>query len=201
MSSKPPPEAVWRVLARPDELIFILPGCESLDEVAENEYKGLLRIKVGPVQGTFDGSISLSDVVEHESATISVSGQGAPGFLKGTGQLRLEPTAEGCVLHYEGDAQIGGRLASVGQRLFDSSSKAIIRQGLEALEARVEAAKVAPADAVAPAAPSQTEFAAGVVRHMLSNYWENADRKSLVRTAILAAGVIAGAYVIRRWIT
>jgi len=200
-----PPEAVWRVLEDPGQLVFILPGCETLDQVSENEYSGKLKIKVGPVQGMFDGSIALTDVVDDESATISVSGQGAPGFLNGTGRLRLEATDSGCVLHYEGEAQIGGRLAAVGQRLLDSSSKAIIRQGLEALEARVEATHGAgPSEAeafVPPDSPSQTEFAAGVVRHMIGDWWAEADRKALMRRAISGAAVIAAAYVLYRWIT
>ncbi len=185
--------------------MHILPGCETLDRVGENQYEGVLKIKVGPVSGSFDGSIALTDVVEPESATISVEGQGPPGFMNGRGRLRLEATATGCTLHYDGEAQIGGRLASVGQRLLDSSSKAIIRQGLEALEARVEAAHAAETsgatEVALPEAPSQTEFAAGVVRHMVRDWWVEAPRTVQIRRAILAAGVVVGAYVVLRWIT
>ncbi|HUM69408.1 MAG TPA: SRPBCC domain-containing protein, partial [Chloroflexota bacterium] len=75
-----PTEVVWPMLLDPHILASVMPGCEKLEQVAENEYQGILKIKVGPVQGNFNGNILLSDIQSPESYAIVVDGKGAPGF-------------------------------------------------------------------------------------------------------------------------
>ncbi|MBK8431687.1 MAG: carbon monoxide dehydrogenase subunit G [Chloroflexi bacterium] len=128
-----PQEMVWAALQDPLVLGAILPGGEGIAAVGENEFKGNLKVKVGPVQGTFSGHIQLSNVVAPESYDISVDGKGAPGFVKANGGLKLTAQGEQTHMVYQGTAQVGGRLASVGQRLIESSAKAIIHQSLLAL--------------------------------------------------------------------
>lgn len=177
-----PRDAVWQALQDPVVLASVLPGCEKLDLIGENEYEGALKIKVGPVQGAFQGKVKLEDIQPPESYTMQVDGRGAPGFVKATGHLKLTDGGATTQLAYDGDAQVGGRLASVGQRLMESSAKAIIRQSLdglnEAIRARATTGPGAPdvaatataADAVPPSpkpkTPSQTEFAASVAREV-----------------------------------
>jgi len=178
----------------------ILPGCEQLELLDEGRYEGALKIKVGPVQGSFDGTITLSDVNEPESASFSLTGDGAAGFVTATGTFRLDDDGEESVVHYDGDAQIGGKLAAVGQRLIDSTSRAIIKSGLEGLDAHIEAAaSAAPGvpDAAADSAetatppiapPSEIEFATDVARHMVSDAFAPENRAETVRKIVLAAG-------------
>lgn len=139
-----PQAIVWEALRDPDVLGSVLPGGEGIEEIGENEYEGKLKIKVGPVQGKFKGNIKLENIVAPDSYDITVSGKGAPGFVKGSGSLQLSPADDADKTHmvYSGKAQVGGRIASVGQRLLDASSKSIIRQSLDALNAYV-VAKVA----------------------------------------------------------
>lgn len=134
-----PQDVVWEVLMDPDVLASVLPGCEKLERVGEDEYEGALEIKIGPVQGAFKGKVKLSDIVEPESYTMRVDGQGASGFVNATGHLELRPENGQTHVDYEGDAQVGGRLAAVGQRLVESSAKAIIRQSLDGLNEAVKA--------------------------------------------------------------
>src|ERR1051326_7335544 len=110
-----------------------MPGGQGFQQVGENQYTGLLQIKVGPVQGTFEGKIQLSDVKPPESYRIQVDGKGAPGVVKATGNLTLDAQGSQTLMDYSGQAQIGGRIASVGQRLLETSARSIIRQSLEAL--------------------------------------------------------------------
>jgi uncharacterized protein len=128
-----PQEMVWEALQDPEVLASIMPGGEGFEEVGDHEYTGTLNIRVGPVQGKFNGHIQLSNLVPPESYDISVDGKGAPGFVKANGGLKL--TGQGGQTHmaYSGKAQIGGRIATVGQRLLDASAKSIVRQSLEGL--------------------------------------------------------------------
>lgn len=128
-----PRETVWAYLQDPQVLVKVLPGCEELKMIGDDAYQGALKVKIGPVQGKFQGKVSMTNIVAPESYDIQVDGQGAPGFVKGTGGLRLEEQGQKTRIIYQGQAHIGGRIASVGQRLIDSSAKAIIRQSLDAL--------------------------------------------------------------------
>jgi hypothetical protein len=126
-----------------------------------------MHVRVGPVAGVFSGRVAASDEVPPESYTLTVEGKGAPGFAKGTGHVQLMDQGDGTTLmKYEGEMQIGGRIASVGQRLMDTASKSMIRQGLEtlnkALETRV--AKSEGQEGVAYNPPSETEFAVAVAK-------------------------------------
>lgn len=134
-----PQEVVWEAVQDPNVLSQVLPGCERLEETGENEYEGEIKIRVGPVQGTFQGTVRLSDIQAPTSYHIDLEGQGRPGYVKGGGDLRLEAEGdEKTVLHYSGEAQLSGRIASVGQRLMDSSARSITRQGLESLERQIQ---------------------------------------------------------------
>lgn len=153
-----PKSEVWEALLDPDVLSRILPGCKQLDKTADNEFSGEISIRVGPVQGTFNGKVTLDDIDPPNGYRMEIAGQGRPGYVKGVGTLRLEgdgPTT----LHYDGDAQLSGRIASVGQRLVDSTARSLTRQGLQSLESII-AARLQPAQPETAAAPSNGTEAA-----------------------------------------
>jgi len=135
-----PREAVWSALNDPEVLARTLPGCERLEEKEPHVYSGALNIQVGPVSGQFQGTVKLYDLEENRGYRMDLKGQGAPGFVQGKGTVTLEDgDGGGTVLSYDLDAQVGGRIAGVGQRLLDSSAKVVTRQALEGLEAQVAA--------------------------------------------------------------
>ncbi|MEM8859236.1 MAG: carbon monoxide dehydrogenase subunit G [Chloroflexota bacterium] len=186
-----PRALVWDALQDPAVLATVLPGADGLDTVGEDEYEGALKIKVGPVQGKFKGHIQITDKVDQESYTMKVDGKGAPGFVKATGGINLSDTdASKTHMAYTGDAKVGGKIASVGQRLIDTSAKAIIGQSLDALNEylKVEAAKQVVVEEAAAAgataeeieekvkeeveeyvAPSQAELASKVASQVASD--------------------------------
>ena len=148
-SFEAPKSEVWEALLDPDVLSRILPGCKRLDKTADNEFSGEISIRVGPVQGSFNGKVTLDDIDPPNGYRMEIAGQGRPGYVKGVGTLRLEgdgPTT----LHYDGDAQLSGRIASVGQRLVDSTARSLTRQGLQSLE-NIIAARLQPTPAEAEA--------------------------------------------------
>ncbi len=162
-----PREKVWEIVRDPDVLATALPGTQRLEQVSENEYTGQMHVRIGPVSGVFSGKLIVSDEVPPESYTLSVEGKGAPGFGRGTGHVQLQELDDDkTLIKYEGEMQVGGRIAGVGQRLIDTASRSMIGQGLEslnnALKAQGEAAEEGVAVEYTP--PSEAKFAAAVAR-------------------------------------
>ena len=184
-------ERVWKTVLDPEVLGNVMPGCEDFHEVGENRFEGLLKIKIGPVQGKFKGTVELTDLVEPSSYNLRIQGKGTTGFIDGKGQLRLEDAGDSTVLHYQIDAKVGGRIASVGQRLLDSSSKVITRQALERLEQHVRTATAAAAGEAAAEieAPSQAELAAGFTRGMLAELVPRQRRPMVIGVAVVILAV------------
>jgi carbon monoxide dehydrogenase subunit G len=171
-----PRERVWELVRDPQALAAALPGTQSLNQVSENEYQGQMNVRVGPVAGVFSGRVVIADEVPPESYTLSVEGRGSPGFAKGTGQVQLIDQGDGTTLmKYEGQVQIGGKLAGVGQRLMESVSKSMAHQGLESLNKALQARMAAEVEGPMPAPrveyvpPSEAQFAAAVVKDMAAD--------------------------------
>lgn len=134
-----PRERVWTVLNDIEALKTLIPGVETLEEVEPNTYQGKAKIGLAGVKGEYSGTVRLSDIKEPESYSIAGEGKGKPGHVKGTGSIWLtEDGPSTTTLHYNGDLQIGGMIASVGQRLIEGATKLLVSQGLKALQQRVE---------------------------------------------------------------
>ena len=202
-----PREVVWEMFLDPAVLARIMPGCQKLEQVGEGEYEGKLKIKVGPVQGLFNGNVQLSDLQAPHSYSMAVKGKGPSGIVDGVGQVRLEQEGHHTVMYYTGDAKVSGKIASVGQRLMDSSAKAITKQSLDNLDKQIQArlaAEAAPPVAEAegsgdtptsatpvieaPPPPSQTEFAVGVAREMAGDMLQD-DRQKWVLVGVTAVAL------------
>ena len=117
----------WAALNDPQVLKACVPGCESIDLVAENEYQVQMVAKVGPVSAKFKGRLRLSDIKPPESYSLAFEGQGgAAGFAKGGAQVSLSPGAGGQTrLSYDVKASVGGKLAQIGSRLVDAAAKKV----------------------------------------------------------------------------
>jgi len=201
-----PRDLLWPMLLDPATLASVMPGCETLEAVGENQFQGILKIKVGPVQGKFQGEVTLTDIKSPHSYNIIVDGKGAPGFVKGNGSMHLEEDGNMTMLHYSGDAQVGGRLASVGQRLLDTSANAIIRQSLEGLGQQVQARMMAQAsgelgmaETPPPAPPSQTAFAVGVAKNLVEEYLAPENRDSLIKGVLGVVGILLLIQLLSNW--
>ncbi len=179
-------EQVWDVVRDPEVLATALPGTQSLEQVSENEYQGEMHVRIGPVAGLFSGLLVISDEVPPESLTMTVEGKGKPGFVKGTGSVQLiSQEANKTLMQYQGDMQIGGRLASVGQRMMESVSKSLLKQGLDSLNQALLArqASQTTGEQVEYKPPSESEFAASVAKDMAGEVFSS-------RRVIWIAGAI-----------
>ncbi len=183
-----PAAEVWKALLDPVVLAAVMPGCEKL-EMVDDAYVGELNIKVGPVQGKFQGKVTLADVVEEQGYTMTVDGRGAPGFVKAKAAVKLTPEGDAETnMTYDADAQVGGRIASVGQRLIDSSAKAIIKESLEGLHANIKArAAVVEGEQAEVIQASQSEFATKVAKEVAKDV---GPRYALIVLALVAAGAL-----------
>ena len=121
-------QQAWEALNDPQVLKTCIPGCDKVEATGDNQYALGMAVKVGPVAARFAGKIQLIDVLPPNSYTLVFDGQGgAAGFGKGSAKVSLAPPAEGagCELGYTAQAQVGGKIAQVGQRLVDGVARSM----------------------------------------------------------------------------
>ncbi|HUC72748.1 MAG TPA: carbon monoxide dehydrogenase subunit G [Stellaceae bacterium] len=120
-----PRERVWQGLNDPEILKQAIPGCQTIEKVSDTEFTARVRTKVGPVSATFGGKVNLTDLDPPKAYTISGEGSGGvAGFAKGSAKVSLDADGgEATVLHYEVQAHVGGKLAQIGSRLIDATSR------------------------------------------------------------------------------
>ena len=130
-----PRARVYQCLIDPEVLQRCIPGCERLEKTAENTFAATIRTGVGSIKGVFNGTARLENLREPEHLRIVVDGKGTPGFLKGSGDLDLEQAENGTKVSYTGDVQVGGTIASVGQRMIQGTAKMMATQFFTSLGA------------------------------------------------------------------
>jgi uncharacterized protein len=117
-------DKVWAMLNDPEVLKSCIPGCEQLDRNSESEFQAIATIKIGPVKARWKGKVRLLDLDPPNSYRISGEGEGGvAGFAKGNAKVSLSDRDGGTLLSYDVEAQIGGKLAQLGQRLINSAAK------------------------------------------------------------------------------
>jgi len=134
-----PRQKVWNFLIDPERLARCMPGCEKLEPVGENEYSGQINVGLAAVKGVYNGKVKLDELQPPIHYKMLLDGKGKQGFIKGAGVIDLEEQNDQTLLKYTGDVQVGGPLASVGQRMIDGAAKMLIGQFFAALEAEVKA--------------------------------------------------------------
>jgi carbon monoxide dehydrogenase subunit G len=123
-----PRDRVWQAFLDPDTLAKAIPGCEGLEEIGPGEYRATMKVGVGPVKGTFEGKVRLLDLQPPERYRMAVDGTGGPGFVRGEAKMELSEAGAGTAVRYDADIQVGGLIASVGQRMLGGVSKMMLDQ-------------------------------------------------------------------------
>jgi carbon monoxide dehydrogenase subunit G len=117
-------EAVYSKLNDPEVLKACIPGCEQLDKLGDNEFQAVSMMKVGPVKARWKGKVKLTDLDPPNGYKITGEGEGGvAGFAKGGATVALTEKDGGTLLTYNVEAQIGGKLAQLGQRLIAGAAK------------------------------------------------------------------------------
>ena len=131
-------ERVYQSLVDPEVLKRCIPGCERLDRTGANTFSATIRTGVGSIKGVFEGNVRLEDLHEPEHFRIVVDGKGAPGFVKGSGDLDLAQDGVLTKVKYAGEIQVGGTIASVGQRMIQGTAKMMATQFFTCLGAEAQ---------------------------------------------------------------
>jgi uncharacterized protein len=118
-----PPNRVFALLTDPEVLSRCVPGVKSLVLDGTDSYKALVEVAIGPVKGKFDGKIAITEKVLDQSMTLKVEFKSPVGIANALGKLKLEPENDGTTVHWAGEPQLMGMIASVGARLIGSVAK------------------------------------------------------------------------------
>lgn len=191
------PDRVWSVITDPGVLARTIPGCESLEQVGDDEYKINVTVGVGAIRGTYAGEVKLSNQVRPSSYVMHASGAGGPGNVRATVTISLEPSGEGTALTYSADAVVGGPVAGVGQRMISGVAKRMAGQFFTAIDDELNgtvtpiAAGPSAVAAAGEAAPEAAGAAAADPR-VFAGSKETAASSPLggdVQTLLVGAGV------------
>lgn len=128
-------ERAWDVLLDPNVLEKCITGCKKLELIGDNKYKADLAVGIAAVKGKYDSTIEIADIEKPNHYKLIVQGEGGPGNVEATGTIDLTPIDENTTeLSYSYEAEVGGKVAMVGQRMLGGVAKLIIQDFFKKLE-------------------------------------------------------------------
>src|SRR5690606_5623647 len=135
-----PVDTVWAALNDVEVLKQCIPGCESLDKTSDTEMTAVVTLKIGPIKAKFNGAVELTNLNPPNGYTIQGEGKGGiAGFAKGGADVSLEADGDATILRYQAKADVGGKIAQLGSRLIDSTSKKLAGQFFSSFNEKVSA--------------------------------------------------------------
>jgi carbon monoxide dehydrogenase subunit G len=131
-------ECIWPLIYDPASLITFIPGCEQLEQVSPDEYRGQVRIRLPAVGGAYTTYVNLVEREEPNYCCFAGEVNGAAGSVRGTASFRLKAMEARTLLEYEGQALIAGPLARLDSRFVEGVAQTLIKQGLSRLNQQVQ---------------------------------------------------------------
>ncbi|MDQ7054187.1 MAG: carbon monoxide dehydrogenase subunit G [candidate division KSB1 bacterium] len=132
------PEKIVGFASDPQIIAEILPGCKDLKSIGPDQYEAIIEAKVGPISSRYQTRFALQDQKPYESYRLHIEGEGKGGFVRGDAAIRLVPENHQTRLIYEGEGNVGGMMARIGQRLVEAAAKMLIQRGFDALRKKIE---------------------------------------------------------------
>ncbi len=131
-------DRVWDTLLSAEALQHCLPGCQRFQEIGPYEWEATMSIGMAGIKGTYNGKVKITDQVSRTSYRLAVEGAGGGNRIRGTGLVTLADGPDGTTLvTYEGDGNIGGTLAAIGQRLFQPAARVMAEQFFKCMGTQV----------------------------------------------------------------
>jgi carbon monoxide dehydrogenase subunit G len=118
-----PPDKVWALLMDPAVIASCIPGCDTFEPTGERSYRARLTVALAAITGTYDGIVTLTDLLPPTSYRLLAEGKGRPGFVKGSAAVSLRSDGAATIVDVAGTVQTGGPIARLGQRLIGGVSK------------------------------------------------------------------------------
>ncbi|NDH51549.1 MAG: carbon monoxide dehydrogenase [Betaproteobacteria bacterium] len=154
-------QQAWDALNDPEVLKRCIAGCDRVEATAPQQYAVGVALRIGPVSAKFSGKIDLSELDPPNSYTLSFEGKGGPaGFGKGDARVKLIANETGCLLDYTVHAQVGGKVAQLGQRLVDGAAKSMAEDFFKRFDEEMQ--RRHPAAPGAPEAPAAVPAKTGL---------------------------------------
>lgn len=141
-----PPDEVWSLLTEASHLARLLPGCERLEPDGPDRYKAVVKFGIAAISGKYAGTLEFAEKKPPHSLILKMDGQGLPGFVKGEGRIELTAKGGDTEIAYTGEAQVGGLIASVGQRMLDAAARKIVQQFFDSAKTELASARKATAE-------------------------------------------------------
>jgi hypothetical protein len=165
-------QQAWEALNDPETLKKCIPGCDKFEATGDNQYSVALALKIGPVSAKFSGKVMLTDIVAPDGYKLAFEGQGGvAGFAKGSSSVTLRPVDGGavgdaaCELDYTVQAQVGGKIAQLGQRLIDGAAKSTADDFFKRFDAEMQRRYGAPpAEAAAEGSAEKPGMVSGLMK-------------------------------------
>jgi hypothetical protein len=132
-----PPDRVWALLMDPAVISSCIPGCDSFEPTGENSYRVRLIVAMAAITGTYEGTVTLSDLAPPVSYRLTAEGQGRPGFVKGSAAITLRADGTKTIVDVAGTVQTGGPIARLGQRLIGGVSKLMLDRFFGCLQGKL----------------------------------------------------------------
>ena len=135
-----PQKLVWHVITDPETLRKCLPGCEEFELQENGSYKVTMTLGIGAIKGTYTGMVQMLNEQPYDSYELKVSAKGGVGFMDGKGKFSLAPSEknkEKTVVNYTGEANAGGKIAGLGQRVIKAAAQFVAGQFFKALDKEV----------------------------------------------------------------
>lgn len=137
-------DKVWEALNDVEVLKECIPGCESLEKTSDTEMSAVVSLKIGPIKAKFNGAVELVNLNPPNSYTIQGEGKGGiAGFAKGGADVKLEADGAETILRYAAKADVGGKIAQLGSRLIDSTSRKLAAQFFSSFNEKVSGGEAA----------------------------------------------------------
>jgi hypothetical protein len=188
-----PIERVWESLTDPAVLVRTIPGCERLEAIGPDSYAMVVTAGVAAVRGSYSGEVTLSDQRPPSALRLTASGAGSPGTVRTEVHVSLaDAGGEATTVCYRADAEVGGAVAGVGQRVLSSVARRMAGEFFTAVDDVLAGRAPLPEPAAAATAPGEP---AVFVAPRRAAQPDGFVRGLVVGAAIALAGVLVGGFV------
>lgn len=133
-----PPTKVWEAFQTPAQLKKALPGCERLEEKEPGKFDFLLKIGIAAVKGSYQGNFTIAESEPPRRTRLIGEGKGIPGFVKGEAVIEFSPQEQGTRISYQGEVQVGGLMAGIGQRLIGGIARMMMENFFKSMEKNLQ---------------------------------------------------------------